>query len=54
MQVDGVLTEAEAAKFVQVAESIGLKHQGSRGSAYGEVTCTTTSICTGYTYGVSK
>ena len=41
MQVDGVLTEAEAAKFVQTAESIGLKHQASRGSAYGEVICTT-------------
>ena len=37
MQVDGVLTEVEAAKFVKKAESIGFKHQGSRGSAYGEV-----------------
>ncbi|KAL3162987.1 hypothetical protein ABBQ32_009419 [Trebouxia sp. C0010 RCD-2024] len=35
-QVDGVLTEAEASRFVQTAESIGLKHQGSKGSAYGE------------------
>ena len=37
MQVDGVLTEAEASRFVQTAETIGLKHQGSKGSAYGEV-----------------
>ena len=42
-QVDGVLTEAEASRFVRTAESIGLKHQGSKGSAYGEVSCTATA-----------
>ena len=37
LQVDGVLTDGEAASFVQAAEKVGLQHQGSRGSAYGEV-----------------
>lgn len=44
MQVDGALTDAEASRFVQTAESIGLKHQGSKGSAYGEVTCTARTV----------
>ena len=35
--MDGVLTEAEAARFVETAERIGLEHQGSRGAAFGEV-----------------
>lgn len=36
-QVDGVLSELEAARFIETAERLGLKHQGSRGAAHGEV-----------------
>ena len=36
MQVEGCLTPDEARRFVETAESIGFKHQGSRGAAYGE------------------
>ena len=36
-QVDNVLSEIEAARFVETAERIGLQHQASRGVAYGEV-----------------
>lgn len=35
-QVDGVLSELEAARFVETAERLGLEHQGSRGAAHGE------------------
>ena len=34
--VRGCLTEAEARRFVETAESMGFQHQGSRGAAYGE------------------
>ena len=37
VKVDGVLTEAEAARFVETAERNGFEHQGSRGAAFGEV-----------------
>lgn len=36
LQVDGVLTEAEAARFVETAERNGFEHQGSWGAAFGE------------------
>jgi len=36
-QVDGVLSELEAARFIETAERLGLEHQGSRGAAHGEV-----------------
>ena len=39
-QVDGVLTTAEAARFVETAERNGFEHQGSRGAAFGEVSVT--------------
>lgn len=35
--VRGCLTEAEARRWVETAESMGFQHQGSRGPAYGEV-----------------
>ncbi|KAL0056244.1 hypothetical protein WJX82_009206 [Trebouxia sp. C0006] len=35
-QVDGVLSELEAARFIETAERLGLEHQGSRGAAQGE------------------
>ncbi|KAL0031831.1 hypothetical protein WJX79_010107 [Trebouxia sp. C0005] len=35
-QVDGVLSELEAARFIETAERLGLEHQGSRGAAHGE------------------
>lgn len=36
-QVDGVLSEFEAARFTETAERLGLELQGSRGAAHGEV-----------------
>jgi hypothetical protein len=36
LQVPGVLTVAEAQRFIDAAESAGFEHQGSRGPAYGE------------------
>lgn len=36
LQVRGCLTESEARRFVETAESLGFQHQGSRGPAYGE------------------
>jgi len=35
--MEGCLTQDEASKFINIAESIGFQHQGSRGAAYGEV-----------------
>lgn len=34
--VPGVLSQAEAARFVETAEARGFEHQGSRGPKYGE------------------
>ena len=36
-QVQGCLSVAEAARFVETAARIGFQHQSSRGAAYGEV-----------------
>ena len=32
-----MLSELEAARFIETAERLGLEHQGSRGAAHGEV-----------------
>lgn len=35
-QVDGILSDVEASRFIETAERLGLEHQGSRGAAHGE------------------